>query len=219
MDDPLESTREPTEELKVPPSSNECFSVLIRRVLGNLHSDDVSIGYLIIQFRRRSFGGIFLMLSVLGLIPGIATVAGLTMIVPAIQMALGFRAPLLPRFIRRRRVRVEVIRKLSDRFIGWIERVEKFSRPRWFALGHPIAQILVGIMSLGMAVLIILPLPFTNFPPALAFLAISIGMMQRDGLLNFIGMTVSALALVAGGIMAIAAFDGVSLLLKNWGWL
>lgn len=204
------------EPLDIPPPSMELTSTLIRRVVMGLDGKDVSVGYLVIQFRRRSFGGIFLVLSALGLVPGISTIAGLAMLIPAFQLALGFRAPLLPRFVRRRRVAVTLIRLLADKVIPWIERIECFSRPRWFAVTHVAVQSLLGMMAIGLAVLVVLPLPFSNFPPALAFLAISIGMMQRDGLLLFLGVLLAMVAIAIGGFMVVFAIDALELFLAKW---
>ncbi|MEQ8709040.1 MAG: exopolysaccharide biosynthesis protein [Rhodospirillales bacterium] len=209
-DNPEASTIE-KEQLELPPPSTELTSALIRRVVAGLNEKDVSVGYFLIQFRRRSFGGIFLILSALGLIPGISTIAGITMIIPAVQLTLGFRAPLLPRFIRRRRLDVVLIRKLADKVIPWIEGIERVSRPRWFIMTHTVPQSLIGVLCLGLAILVILPLPFSNLPPAIAFLAMSLGMIQRDGLLLCIGVFISLLALALGGFVAFLAINAIKL--------
>ncbi len=213
MHDQAESPVENGEARNVPPASDILTSDLIGDVADRLTGETVLIGTLILKFRRRSFGGIFLILSALGLLPGISTVAGVAMLIPAVQLMLGFRAPLLPRFVRRRRIRVELVRNLAARAIPIVRRIEKLSKPRWPKAAGASVQVLVGALSIGLALLIMLPLPFTNFPPALAFLAISIGLMERDGVFICIGIALSIVSILTGVFIGVIAFDVLVLFL------
>lgn len=204
----------------IPLPTTERTSVLLRRLLDELPGEDISIGYILLQFRRRSFGGIFILLSALGLLPGISFIAGLTMLVPAFQMTIGFRAPLLPRFIRRRRIEVAAVRALGNRAIPWLEKVERYIKPRWFALTQPPIPMVTGVLTIGLALVVMLPLPFSNLPPALALVSISLGLLERDGVMIGIGLTLAVVAVAIGGLMAFFAVEAVSLLLdKPPGWL
>ncbi|MEQ9491028.1 MAG: exopolysaccharide biosynthesis protein [Alphaproteobacteria bacterium] len=217
MNDCFEGALSEPERLVVPPPTTELTSALIRRVVGQLTGDDVSIGYLVIQFRRRSFGGLFLVLSALGLLPGISIIAGLAMIFPAIQLAIGLRAPLLPRFMRRRRVSIDIIRAVASRTVPWVERIERYTRPRYFLFSQAPVLMAAGVMCVGLALVIILPLPFSNFPPAISFLVLSVGMIQRDGLFIILGMFLSAIALLIGAAITFLAINAASLLISNAG--
>lgn len=196
----------------IPPPSIERTSVLLKRVLANLPGNDVSVGYLLLQFRRRSFGGILVLLAILGLLPGISLVAGLIILIPAGQMAIGYRAPMLPRFIRRRRIDVAALRKLGERTMPWLERLERHIRPRWLPLSHAAMPAIVGVVSVGLGLVIILPLPFSNFPPAVALTCLSLGLLERDGVLIAAGLGLSAAALAIGGSMAYLAVETLTLL-------
>src|SRR3981189_3439197 len=56
----------------------------------------VSIGWLMEQLGGRSFGLALLVMGVLGLVPGISTVAALMVVWLAVQMMLGQEAAVLP---------------------------------------------------------------------------------------------------------------------------
>jgi hypothetical protein len=59
---------------------------------------------------------------------------------------------------------------------------------------------LAGVFSLFLSVILLLPIPLFNTPPALCLCAIALGLIQRDGLLIGVGMggTVLTAAALAG---------------------
>lgn len=204
-----------TNKTPIPLPSADRTSLLLKRLLESLSGEDVSVGYIVLQLRRRSFGGLFILLAALGLLPGISILAGIVMLVPACQMMLGFRAPLLPYFIRRRRIGVTAIRALGERAIPWIERVEVYVRPRWFVLTRQPVPTLVGAIMFGLALVVILPFPFSNFPPAVALICLSLGFLERDGILIAVGFSVAIVALAIGVLMAFLAWEAAMLLLSG----
>ncbi|NQV83784.1 MAG: exopolysaccharide biosynthesis protein [Rhodospirillales bacterium] len=198
----------------IPLPTTDKTSVVLKQLLDNLPGEDVSIGYVVIQLRRRSFGGILILLAALGLLPGISMFAGIMMLVPAFQMVLGFRAPSLPYFIRRRRISAVTVRLLGNRFIPWIEKIEFYIRPRWFFLTQPPFPMVIGALVFGLALVVMLPLPFSNFPPALALVCLSLGFLERDGVMIGIGLALAVFALTLGAVMMFFALEAALLLLN-----
>lgn len=200
------------------PRHPEKTSILLRRLISELSGDRVTVDHIVLQLRRRSFGGLFILLATVGLLPGLSFFAGLAILVPAAQMALGFRAPVLPRFIRRRELETSTVTALGTRVIPWIERLERFVKPRWLPLTlHPMPT-LVGIAMIGLAIILMLPLPLSNLPPAIAMFCLSLGLIERDGLIIGIGMLVGLVALTIGAGMALIAFEALApVLQKNFG--
>lgn len=187
-------------------SPEEKTSDLLRRVLQALPHDQVPLGQLIRRLRRRSFGGILMVLGVIALVPGVATLAGLAMLIPGTQMLLGYRAPLLPRFIRRREIRRDRLRALGDKVLPWLQRMERYVRPRWLGVTQaaPFTK-LIGLLVICLALIIVLPLPLSNGPPAIALLTLSLGLLERDGLLMCGGIVVGLVALAIGVSIALIA--------------
>lgn len=190
-----------------PPRPEERTSSRLRRLVGSLEADRVHVGYLIIQLRRRSFGGLLILLAVLGLLPGISFFAGLAMLLPALQMAAGLRAPAMPRFIRRRAVSVAGLRRIVNRSMPWLEWLERYVRPRWPILTAPPLANLAGLLIACLSLLLLLPLPLSNLPPAVAIAALALALLERDGVAMAIGLALGALALVLGWFGAIVAFE------------
>lgn len=201
--------------IDVPPKSAEKTSALLRRVLAELPMNDVPLDYLTRQLRRRSFGGIVMLLALLGLLPGISLLAGLIVLVPGFQMLIGFPAPILPRIIRERTLEREQLCALGDRIIPWIERIERYVRPRWLTLlVLPLPQI-VGLTVLCLGILLTLPIPFSNFLPAFALLCLSLGLLERDGLVLCLGLAIAVVAMAISISIAGITFDALMFYIGN----
>lgn len=196
---------------EVPPKSGEKTSELLRRILTELPADDTPIDHLVIQLRRRSFGGIIMLLALLGLLPGISLLAGLAILIPGVQMLFGLPAPLLPKFIRQRQIGRSKLRAAGATAIPWIERMERYVKPRWLNfLVLPLPQV-VGLTVLALGFLIAIPVPFINFVPAIALLCLSLGLLERDGLMIFLGLVIAVLAIAIGISIAQVTLDAALL--------
>lgn len=201
--------------LHAAPADGETTSAVMRRILADLPGDQVSIGYLVLRLRRRSFGGLLILLAALGVFPGISFFIGLAMIVPGVQMAAGYRAPLLPRVVRRRRLASESLRTVAGKAIPWLERLERVVRPRWLAWTKPPVPVALGVLVVGLALVVILPLPFSNLPPAIALVLLALGLLERDGLLIALGFLAGLVSLTIGGLISYAAFEGLSFVVRE----
>jgi hypothetical protein len=72
---------------------------------------------------------------------------------------------------------------------------------------HPIPERIVGAACLLLAVILFLPIPFGNIPPAFAIAAFSLGILERDGVATIIGWlaTVGSVLILAAISSAIIA--------------
>jgi hypothetical protein len=198
----------PEQTIGPPAAPPERTSLLLRQILADLHEPTVKVGFILRKLRRRSFGGLFILLAILGLLPAVSFIAGLAMIVPAFQLALGFRAPLLPFFIRQREIDVDIFRTFVERILPWIERVERRVKPRWPRLTMAPMPTLIGVVVIGLACVVVLPLPFSNLPPAIALICLSLGFLERDGAMILAGLIVGLIALTIGVAIAYVAMEG-----------
>ena len=199
----------------LPPPSSERTSNLLRQILDDLHEENIKIGFVLNQFRRRSFGGILIILVMIALIPVISFFAGIIILLLGLQMLVGLHAPIVPKFIRQRTIQVDNLRSVIDKSVPILEKIEQYVKPRWLFLTFPPMSYLVGLIVIGLACVLILPLPFSNLPPAIALLILSIGLLERDGLMIFTGIIVAAVALVIGVIILQIAFDSMVLFIEK----
>lgn len=175
-------------------------SDVIRQFVASLDgpNSSVTVSEIVAALRHRSYGGLILILAVVALVPGISIVGGLMIIVPAAQMMLGWPYPKLPGRLGRTRLRVERLRGAVTRMLPIILYIERFVRPRWVWATRPPAENFIGALTIVLAIVLFIPLPFTNFTPAVAMIVISLGFLERDGVIVTIGLVTSVIALAIG---------------------
>ncbi len=146
---------------------------------------------------------------------------GLSTVFGAVLMALGLaifleRRPRLPRFLAQRRVPASLLKTLSHAGLKVFRFVERFARPRgeWL-VEHPSFSRFSGLVIFLSAFLLALPLPIpgTNPPPAAAIFFLSLGYLERDGILVGLGYAAFVGTLVYFGFLAWASKWGVESLL------
>ena len=189
--------------------SNLKTSELLRETLNNLTSARISIGELLTQFQRRSYGGVFLILALLAILPGISVPAGIALLVPALQLMRGYRAPVFPKLVSEKSVSVEGLKKWGLSVANWIEKLEHLVKPRWPQLTSPGARRVIGLTIFLLAIVVAIPFPFSNFPPAVATICFALALLERDGLM-----------VLVGGLISVAAFSiGVTVFYLVISWL
>ena len=122
-------------------------------------------------------------------LPGLSTPFGLAIALIALRLSLGQR-PWLPMKLQRK----ELPTGFFARVFGFAERVlrflEKFLRPRLtFLSDTPFLVQLHALLMLTAAVALLLPLPipFTNSFPAWTILLLAAGLLERDGVFILAG--------------------------------
>jgi hypothetical protein len=113
-------------------------------------------------------------------IPSVSIILAIPLIIISAHLALFGEGSLLPARLESasmpHSVFVAAARYLAPVF-RWIERA---SRPRWLWLAR--RERLVGFICLYLSIILILPIPLLNSPPAACLAAMALGMVQRDGI-------------------------------------
>lgn len=166
-------------------------SVVLRSVIETAPGDTISVGEIIEAFGERAFGFVIILFSLPNCIPappGMNSVFGLPVLLFAVQLALGFKKPWLPRRILDKRFRVATFRRIIDAAEPKLRRVENFLRPRHTVLFGPRGDRLIGVFAVILALCVIVPLPGTNWVPSIALVILSMAIMQEDGLVLGFGI-------------------------------
>ena len=124
----------------------------------------MSIGWLMEQLGGRSFGLALLVMGVLGIVPGVSTVAALMVVWLAVQMMLGQEAAVLPRLVARRSIGVERLARVIGIVAPRLAWVEQLVRPRWPMLFQTTER-LTGFMMLLLGLSMLSPVPGTVSHP------------------------------------------------------
>ena len=166
-------------------------SLVLRAVIETAPGDTISVREIIEAFGERAFGFVIILFSLPNCLPappGMNSVFGVPVLLFAVQLALGFKKPWLPRRILDKRFRVATFRKIIDAAEPKLRRVENLLRPRHTALFGPRGDRLIGVFAVILALCVIVPLPGTNWVPSIALVILSMAILQEDGLVLGFGI-------------------------------
>ena len=192
------------------------ISRIVAEVALRCPGEEITLGEMAEAFGDRAFGLLILLLCLPSLLPLMASVFGLPMLILGVQMGLGRRVPKLPAFIARRAIRRSDLLRLSGASSKWLRQVEQYVKPRPGFFLSPVGDRLFGWLTAYVALMLILPGPGTNGPPAFGNIIMALGLVEHDSRTVGIGMAVTVAGCAfATFILAAIGWIGV----KALGWV
>ncbi|MBV0899679.1 MAG: exopolysaccharide biosynthesis protein [Wolbachia endosymbiont of Fragariocoptes setiger] len=135
--------------------------------------------------------------------PGYTTILSIPLILFSLQLLLSYKFPWMPRWLERKSFKRSTLSLIVQKTSPTLEKIEKMIKPRMhFVCYGPGKKILAFIMFLC-SMSIAIPLPLTNFIPAIGITLISLGTMNNDGLLSLLGVAVSVFGLLLTAVIMI----------------
>ncbi|WP_439575221.1 exopolysaccharide biosynthesis protein [Phreatobacter sp.] len=196
--------------------TSEVFLAL--KTLGE--GDRISLGALTGALGDRGFGIlvlIFALPNIIPMIPGVSTISGVVIALVGLQMMFGRRSPWLPGFVAERTLPRAALAAMVDRTIGWIVKLERFARPRAVFMIRGPMWLLIGAMCILLGFILALPLSWIgNFPPGVALVVLSVGLLEEDGVLVAAGHLIGLVATLLVTALVIAL---IGALVVSFGWL
>ena len=188
------------------PAGGHALSTILWALAADTQRERVAIRDLLVALGDRATGAllfVFAFPNVLPTPPGTSTILGAPLIFLAAQLMLG-RAPWLPSFVANRSMTQADFSLLVKRILPWLQRAESLLRPRFTGLALPPMEHAIGLLSLLLAIVLVLPIPLGNVLPALAISLMALGVLERDGLWVLSGLAVSgaAITVVYGVVFA-----------------
>lgn len=183
------------------------------------HDTVVTVGDLLDRLDSRAHGVLLLVLALpmcIPNVPGISTIFGLLMMAPAVQLVLGSRRLWLPQRVRAMNVDFGALRRALQVATPPLKRIEYLIKPRLSALTRFPVTIVIGLQTLLMAIILILPIPFANWPPGMTVAMTALALLQRDGALML--LTIPA-AIASIGSVYLGARVGFAVLDQALHWL
>ena len=178
-----------------PGTSGRSASAVLDDLSQALPGESVSVGDLVDRLDSRAHGVLLLVLALpmcIPNVPGISTIFGALMMAPAAQLVLGSRRLWLPAKVREWQVSCEALRRTFATATPTLRRIEYLIKPRWSPLTRFPATILIGLQTFLMAFILVLPIPFANWPPGMTVAMTSLALLQRDGLLLLLTLPAAA---------------------------
>ena len=188
------------------------ISRIVAEVAARFPGERITLGEMSEAFGDRAFGLLILLLLLPSLLPGMASVFGTPVLILGVQMGLGRRTPKLPAFIAKQSIKRADLLRLSGASSKWLKRVEQYVKPRpgWFTTSA--GDKLFGWLTAYVALMLILPGPGTNGPPAFGNLVMALGLVESDNrtlgwgvALTIAGCAFATVVLVVLGWLGVAA--------------
>jgi hypothetical protein len=195
---------------KIGPSLSE----ILTRIADDDARPRISVGDLLVALSDRAVGAlifVFAFPNTVPMPPGVSSVLGAPLLFLTAQLALG-RSPWLPKTIANRSMDRIHFAAVVRRIAPWLSRAERLLRPRLQILARPPFENLIGGVCLLLSIILFLPIPMGNMPPAVAICLFALAILGRDGIwvLAGLGATIAAIAISWGVLLAL--FRGALLL-------
>jgi hypothetical protein len=192
------------------------ISRIVAEVAARFPGERISLGDMAEAFGDRAFGLLILILLLPSLLPGMASVFGTPVLILGVQMGLGRRVPKLPAFIARQSIKRADLLRLAGSSSRWLGKVERFVKPRPGFFTSPAGDRLFGWLTAYVALMLILPGPGTNGPPAFGNIVMALGLVEHDSRVTGWGVVLT----VAGCAFATVVLGMVCWLgVKALGWI
>lgn len=160
-----------------------------------LERGDAKVGEILCRLRERGYGAMLILFGLPNcfLLPlGMSSIAGLPLIFFGLQLVWGNPSPWLPEVLARQRLSSQVLWRIDKT----VSRLGNLCRERLRALTGAGGAKILGVLVVVLALSITIPLPLTNFLPAVAITAIGLGMLNRDGALVLLGIAIGVFGLL-----------------------
>jgi len=176
---------------------------ILQQIHQNAEQPCLSIGEIVEAFEGRGYGpllmaaGLIIMLPP-GWIPGVPSIMALVVLLIAIQMLIGLKAPWLPSFLANRSVEKQ---QFIDGFAcikPYTQRIDQVLHPRMTYLFNGLSQRGVATACIVMACSIppLELIPLAALIPAFAITLLGLSLSVRDGYL----MIAAGIVLLLGGL-------------------
>ena len=187
-------------------------SVVLQRLHDEVPADYFTLAWLTNNLHKRSFGIIMLLIALVAIAPGLSILAGLLLMIPAVQMIAGKAAPVFPRRIATRSLPTSHLAAVVQRSIPVLRYLEKVIHPRWHTPLEPTKRLVGAVVLILSTTLVLVPIPLSNVVPASVIALISLAYLEEDGVLL-------SIALLAAMIVMAVATMGVWEMVVSAQWI
>ncbi len=189
------------------------ISRIVSEVAAALPGERITLGEMAEAFGDRAFGILSLLLLLPGLLPGMASVFGTPLLILGIQMGLGLRVPKLPGILARQSLKRADLLRLASVSSKGLKRIERYVRPRPGFFTSPMGERIIGWLTAYVAIMLILPGPGTNGPPAFGNMVMALGLIEHDSKVAGWGVALTILGCVlATAILVLLGWLGIEAL-------
>ena len=193
-------------------------SEILKTLISDESQQSLTVEEIVKALGPTSFGTSLMVFSIPEVLPlplpGMTTAVVIPTGIISSQLLRGKQEVRLPNALLKRSIPRKAFAAAVGAILPFLERAERGTRERWRWASNPVAKRFLGLFILIMAAVIALPIPFTNMPAAISIFIISLGMVERDGVLISLGIllglaTIAMLGALGLGILSLFGATGV----------
>ncbi|MGD1862700.1 MAG: exopolysaccharide biosynthesis protein [Leptolyngbyaceae cyanobacterium] len=182
-------------------------------------SEQITLTDILSLAEERTFGFLFVLLALPSALPipapGYSTPFGIVMFVLAVQLIAGRQRPWLPESWKTKGFGLLQIQKVMKAGLPWLQRIEMLSRPRLTPVcttrgGKAVLGLIIALVSICMMI----PIVGTNTVPAIGIFITGFGLLDDDGFISIIGLTICLVGASITGVILFAGVQGGSAALR-----
>ena len=174
--------------------------------INNNSNDRISIEDIMAAMNSGGFGLVLMFFSLpifIPLPPPFPSLISLPLLIFAVQMVVGLKAPKLPKIISRKTIKRAVLANIIEKSSIYFAKAEKLLKPRLTFLSKGIFERIVGFFILIFSISVLLPLPLGNLLPGVGILITSFGLIGKDGLVIILGLLVGLIGIAVTTIASV----------------
>ncbi|WDM85663.1 exopolysaccharide biosynthesis protein [Ehrlichia sp. JZT12] len=201
---------------------NKAVSDLLEEVTNNTDGDRITLFELKTALHARGFGVLMLLFSLplaipVPVPPGYTTIFSIPLLLFSFQMLLGLQTPWMPKWLEKKSFKRTTLALIVEKTAPILRKAEKLTKSRLLFIFNSFGEKCIAFVSLLCAISIAIPLPLTNFIPAGGVSIMSLGLLNRDGMMviigimiSFFGIIVTFMVIVLGPKLVVGMFSFLS---------
>lgn len=183
---------------------------IIRTARGQHRDGSLTLGGLLKALGETSFGWAIVLSSLVTLLPlppGSSLITALPLLLTTGQMALGYPSVRLPGRLSRLKLDEPGLRRTVLRLSPITRRLERMLDTRYERVFMDRQPQALSIVLFAISFALFLPVPLTGWFPAISLFVFGVGLLERDGLMAGIGLSLgmTSILLTAAMIGSLAA--------------
>jgi hypothetical protein len=191
-------------------------SDILKKLISDESQKALTVEQIVNALGPTSFGTSLMVFSIPEVLPiplpGMTTVVVIPTGIISVQLIRGKREIRLPNALLKRSIPRKAFGAAVHSILPFLERAERRTRARWLWASNSVTKRFLGLFILMMAAVIALPIPFTNMPAAISIFIISLGMVERDGVLISLGILLglATIAMIGAAGLGILSLFGAT---------
>lgn len=179
------------------------------QTLADNAQERVSVNQICDALGNRSFGAFLLVFCLPNLVPlppGSSAILGIPLIIIAFQILAGHSKVWLPKRLANYSLASASFKGMIAKINPHLRRGERMIKPRFWPLSQIFGDRLFGIFALVLAIVVTIPIPLGNWPPAFALAFLAAAYIKKDGVFLAVGAMLGFASLfLAGTVLAATA--------------